>query len=262
MSTVVVKIGGNALESAVSQRDALAHLAKDICSLQQEGVSVVVVHGGGPAIAEALGERGLVSTFIDGLRVTDATALTVVNQALGGLTNQITASLVHAGCPAVGMSPVSAGTAKGVATSGPWGFVAENVVVDAHVLVALWREGYVPVLSSVVLSSDGELLNANADAVAGALAAAVGAETLVLLSDVAALRLDPDDPSSAVPSVSSAQVHELIASGAIRDGMLPKMRAALQAIDAGAQRVTLAHGGVPGALRAALSNDDGTEILK
>jgi acetylglutamate kinase len=136
------------------------------------------------------------------------------------------------------------------------------VVIDTQVLVALWRAGYVPVLSSVVLSGDGELLNANADAVAGALAAAVEAETLVLLSDVAALRLDPDDPSLTVASVTSAQVHELIASGAIRDGMLPKMRAALHAIEAGAKRVTLAHGGVPGALRAALTNEVGTEVLK
>lgn len=260
MTTVVVKLGGNALESSSNQPAALRALAIDLLALQSSGHRVVLVHGGGPRIADHLAKMGLPSRFVDGLRVTSAEVLEVVTDTLSGLSTTIVANLVANGCPAVVVSSVSAGLIQGVVADGPWGLVADHLTVNPSLLDTLWQAGYLPVVASVVADAEGQILNANADAVAGALAAACGAETMVLLSDVTHLRSDPDDPASVVAMATVAQVSAMIDSGVIRDGMVPKMRAATMAVHAGARRVVLADGSAPGALQAALHGGAGTEI--
>ena len=247
-------MGGNALEAAESRRAALRALAEDLQGLANKGHRVVLVHGGGPAIRQLLERLGLPSVFEQGLRVTDAAAMEVVNDALGGVNTLITAELNAAGCDAVGVSGASAGLVTGTVTTGPWGRVAEELTVNVSLLEAMWVAGFVPVVSSVVRDDDGDLLNANADAVAGALAGALRADTLVLLSDVAQLRRHPDDPSSALATVTASEIRELVVTGAIRDGMVPKAQAAVTALDHGASRVVLAYGGTPGAVGDVLSN--------
>lgn len=249
MTRLVVKMGGHALDDLGSGSASLAALAEDLTALGAEGTEVVVVHGGGPQIGELLSRVGLASTFHEGLRITSPEAMTYVAMALASVNTAIVASLSHAGLACVGLSGVDGSLVKGRSLGAPWDRAATVAVVSPTVIEVQWRGGFVPVVSPVGIDEDGNLLNCNADIVAGALAGALGAETLVLLSDIDQLRSDPDDPASALTRVSASTVEKMIQSGAARDGMRPKMTAALDALTAGAQRVIVANGTRPHAVR-------------
>ncbi len=242
MSRVVVKLGGHAVRDARVDAPALAQLAQDVCALRAGGDEVVVVHGGGPQIASLLARLGVGERFYEGLRVTDLATLDVVALALGSLNQVITAALNRAGLEAVGLSGADASLLRAAALGGDWGRVGGVPRVDASVVTRAWSVGWTPVVSPLAVDDEGYLVNCNADTVAGALAGALGAATLVLLSDVDQLRTDPDDPRTALSRVRSDEVEAMLASGAARDGMRPKMRAALDALRGGASRVVLADG--------------------
>ncbi len=249
MSRLVVKIGGHALDDLSVSSVALRALAEDVVTLRGEGVDVVLVHGGGPQIAELLASVGLVSEFHEGLRVTSTQTMHYVAMALARVNVSLVAALSHHGLACVGLMGVDGGLIRGESLGAPWDRAGSVSRVDCDVLKAQWDGGFVPVIGSVALDDHGELINCNADVVAGAIAGALGATTLVLLSDIDQLRADPDDAASALSHVRASHVHEMIASGAARDGMRPKMTAAVDALSAGAQRVLLANGTRPHALR-------------
>ncbi|MDE3065104.1 MAG: acetylglutamate kinase [Acidobacteriota bacterium] len=252
MSRVVVKIGGHALGDLSADAPVLVDLAADLAELLRGGARAVVVHGGGPQIGELLDRVGLESRFVDGLRVTDAATMPVVAMALSLVNVEIVAALNRSGVAAVGLSGVDAGLLTAEALGDPWGRAGASPRVRPGVLEGLWAAGLTPVVSSVAADSVGELVNVNADAAAGALAAAIGADALVLLSDVAQVRADPDDDASALSVLSRERARALIDSGGARDGMRPKLRAALDALESGARSVTLADGTRAHALRDAL----------
>lgn len=252
MKRLVVKLGGHALDSLSPRSAVLLDLAHDVEGLRATGTDVALVHGGGPQIAELLASVGVESRFQDGLRVTDALSMEYVAMALCSVNVHLCASLNHAGLASSGLSGADAGLFRATSVGSPWGRVGGAPTVRGEVVTALWAAGFTPVVSPVATDEDGELLNCNADAAAGALAAALGASTLVLLSDIDQLRSDPDDEATALSSVTSTQVRDLIFSGAAREGMRPKMSAALDALDGGAQRVLMANGTRTHALRAAL----------
>ena len=235
MTRLVVKMGGHALDDLDPTSEVLRALAEDIAGVVALGDLVCVVHGGGPQIAELLDRVGLVSQFHEGLRVTPPATMSVVAMALAQVNHALAAALSHAGLPSVGVSGADAGLTHATSLGDPWERAGSVTSIDVGVVEALWRGGYTPVVSPVAVDDDGRLLNCNADAVAGALAGALGAETLVLLSDIAQLRADPDDPASALARVSASTVEDMISSGAARDGMRPKMNAALDALGAGAR---------------------------
>lgn len=249
MTRLVVKIGGHALDDLSPGSPALAALAEDLGALTTDGTDVVVVHGGGPQIADLLARVGLPSEFHQGLRITSPEAMSYVVMALASVNAAVVAALARAGLSCVGLSGVDGALIVGRSLGAPWDRAATVATVAPGVLEAQWRGGFVPVVSPVGLDEDGNLLNCNADIVAGALAGALGANTLVLLSDIDQLRADPDDPTSVLTHVSASKVEEMIHSGAARDGMRPKMTAALDALGAGAQRVVLANGTRPHAVR-------------
>jgi acetylglutamate kinase len=239
---LVVKIGGHALDDLSPDAPALLALAQDLAALANEDVDVVVVHGGGPQIAQLLERVGLTSEFHEGLRITSATTMGYVAMALAQVNLALVAALTRGGLACVGLSGLDGGLIMGRSLGHPWDRAGTVQRVLPDVVEAQWRSGFVPVVSPVAFDESGHLFNCNADLVAGALAGALGAATLVLLSDVDQLRRDPDDAQSALTHVSAHQVDEMIASGAARDGMRPKMTAALDALAGGAQRVVLANG--------------------
>ena len=259
----MVKLGGHALESLLPDSAVLVDLAHDIGLLRDEGIHVVVVHGGGPQIAHALDQMGLESTFEDGLRITSRDTMTVVVMALSEVNVRIVAALNNAGLASVGLSGADAQLLRSESVGPPWNRVGHPPLVARAVLDALWTSGLTPVVNPIAIDEGGDILNCNADTTAGVIAGSLGAEALVLLSDIDQIRADPDDASSALALVSSEEVRELMRTGAARDGMRPKATAALNAIRGGAQRIILANGTRGHALRDALAQSiPTTEVVQ
>jgi len=250
---VVVKMGGHALDAAESFELAVDSLARDLLALLANGVSPVIVHGAGPQITALMRDLSIPNEFVEGLRVTDERTMEVVSMALGHVNNLLVAGLNHRGVLAEGQAGTDAGLLSASLRGRRWGRAGGDIKVRSDAIVSAVERSVVPVINPIAVDSKGRLVNCNADSVAGAIAAALGAEALVLLSDVDQLRLDPDDPKTAVASVTRARIHELVDAGAIREGMRPKMDAALHAIDAGAARVVVTNGSRPNALTDALS---------
>ena len=253
--TIVVKIGGHALDDLAATSTVLRDLAADVGRLRGAGERVVVVHGGGPQIAELLGRVGLESRFVDGLRVTDDATMRIVAMALSEVNLRVVAAFNQAGLAAVGLNGADASLFRASSLGEPWRRAAGAPAVREDAVHALLDAGLVPVVSSVALDEAGDLLNCNADAAAGALARALDAERLVLLSDVDQIRSDAADAASALTTLTYDQLAGLVDSGGARDGMRPKAQAALAALDGGARVVTLANGSRPHALSGALHGE-------
>ncbi len=223
---IVVKVGGSTLGSHDTALE-------DIAALQAAGQSVIVVHGGGSAATEWLTARGVASEFVDGLRVTGPEAIEVVVAVLAGLVNkQIVADLAALGARAVGISGVDGQVLATRQADPRLGFVGDVNRIDRRLLDDLLSEGYLPVLSPVGFWEERptQLMNVNADTVAGEIAAAVEARDLVFLTDVAHVR---DGSGAAIGDLKPAQIESLIASGAATAGMIPKLRACARAALAG-----------------------------
>lgn len=242
MTRLVVKMGGHALDDLSTSSRVLGAFAHDLGELTRAGTQVVVVHGGGPQIADLLARVGLPSEFHQGLRITSSETMSYVAMALASVNVALVAAMAAHGLACVGLNGVDDQMISGRSLGVPWDRAATVANVNPAVLEVLWRGGLVPVVSPLGLDEAGQMVNCNADVVAGALAGALHAESLLLLSDIDQLRADPDDPGSALTLVRASRVGEMIASGAARDGMRPKMTAALDALSAGAQRVLLANG--------------------
>lgn len=241
-SIIVVKIGGSALGADDTS-------FADIASLRREGARVVVAHGGGPAITSWMAKLGVRAEFTRGLRVTDAPSLDIAVAVLAGLINKrLVAELRSAGVDAVGISGADGGLLRGAITDPALGFVAGALEADVRVIEALADAGCVPVVAPVAASADdpAQLLNANADSAAGTLAAALGAERLVFLTDVdGALNAD----GRVIRRVPLDTGESLLRSGVIKGGMIPKLEACLAAARAGT-RAGIINGTRPGALPA------------
>lgn len=253
MSTYVVKLGGHALDSLEPDAAILVALASDLAELEHQGHQTLVVHGGGPQIQALLDAVGLESRFVEGLRVTDEVTMEYVAMGLSQVNAHVVAALNQSRLVSAGLSGVDGTTLRAAALGGPWGRVGASPKVEVELVTALWRMGVTPVVSPIAVDEWGGLVNCNADTVAGSFAGALDAAALVLLSDVDQLRADPLDETSVLASVTEAHVRQLIATGAAREGMRPKMIAALDALEGGATRVLVANGTRPHALRDALS---------
>jgi acetylglutamate kinase len=262
VKSFVVKLGGHALDSLEPGLELLVALAHDVSSLLREDTKVAIVHGGGPQIQALLDAVGLPSRFHDGLRITDEKTMEYVAMGLSQVNVHLVAALNAAGLASVGLSGVDHSTLRASALGEPWGRAGAAPKVEIDVVQLLWRQGLTPVISPLAVDESGELVNCNADSAAGALAGALDATALVLLSDVDQLRSDALDESTALARVNSDDVQRLIDEGAIKEGMRPKMIAALDAIRGGAQRVLVANGTRPHALRDVLAGSaKSTEVV-
>jgi acetylglutamate kinase len=251
MRSLVVKVGGHALDSLHPTSPVLVDLATDIHRLQSEGTTVVVVHGGGPQIQTLLADVGLEGEFHEGLRVTSPTTMRYVAMALSEVNVAIVSSFNRRGLVSVGLSGTDGSVLSATPLGDVWGRVAAVPNVRADVITSMWHAHFTPVMTSIAVDDDGCLLNCNADTAAGAIASSLGA-MLVLLSDVDQLRSDPDDAATGIEKITMAQLLDLVASGSARDGMRPKGLAALDALEGGATSVLIANGTRPHALASAL----------
>lgn len=243
---IVVKYGG----AAMVREDLREAVFRDLALLACVGVQPVVVHGGGPEINQWLGRLAIKPQFRDGLRITDADTMDVVEMVLIGRVNkQIVNGINRVGGRAVGL----AGCDGGLLEARPWGNGSHGLVgdvagVNPQVLDPLLDHGYIPVISSVAPSEEGESHNINADTVAGELAAALQAEKLILLTDTPGILVDRDDPRSLVRQLTLPEARRLIADGVVNGGMTPKTECCIRALAQGVRAAHIVDGRVPHAL--------------
>ncbi len=257
-AVVVVKFGGNAMTSP----ELAAQFAADIVLMHQVGMRPVVVHGGGPQIGQWLGRLGKDSEFRDGQRVTDAETLEVARMVLVGKVNSdLVAALNVHGPLAVGLSGHDAGLISAVARDPELGFVGDVTDVDPSIIERMMALELIPVIATIGGGEGGQSYNINADAVAAAVAEALGATKLVFLTDVPGLLADVADPSSLITRVDRAVARRLIEDGTISGGMVPKVEGCLRAIDNGVEQVHMVDGRVPHALLLELFTDAGVGTM-
>jgi acetylglutamate kinase len=254
---VVVKYGGNALAGA-SDDDALALFAQDIVLMHQVGMRPVVVHGGGPQISELLGRLGKTSEFRNGLRVTDGDTIDIVRMVLIGQVNpQLVAAINVHGPLAVGVSGEDAGLIRAVARDADLGFVGDVESINPMILNALLADEFIPVVATIGTDASGQAFNINADAVAGAIAEALGAEKLVYLTDIEGLRRVIDDPESLIRQTTPAELDGLMADGTIAGGMIPKVESCTHAVRGGVRRAHILDGRIAHVLLLEIFTDEG-----
>lgn len=244
--TVVVKYGGAAMKDSTLKDKVV----RDIVFLSCVGVRPVVVHGGGPEINTWLGKLGIEPQFKDGLRVTDAATMDVVEMVLVGRVNKELVSLINrAGGKAVGLCGKDANLIKARPEGRQGiGFVGEVTNIDISLLASLVNSGYVPVVSSVAADNTGQAYNINADTVAGEIAAALGAEKLILLTDTPGILRDYKDPSTLVAKLDIQEARQLINDGVVAGGMIPKVRCCVRALAQGVRAAHIIDGRIPHAL--------------
>jgi acetylglutamate kinase len=261
---VVVKYGGNALAAAATggEKNALASFATDIVLMRSVGMRPLVVHGGGPQIGELMERLGKVPEFVDGLRVTDAETLDIARMVLVGKVNRDIVSAINVHGPlAVGVSGEDAGLINAEAKDPSLGFVGEVRSVNPDLLLRLLAEDLIPVVATIGADPQGQAYNINADTAAGALAAAVGAEKLVYLTDVDGIRADRHDPASRLTEASTTQLAAMIDSGAVDGGMIPKVRSCIAAVEGGVAQAHVLDGSTAHALLLEIFTKEGVGTM-
>lgn len=252
--TFVVKYGG----SAMRDPSLLEGVIRNVLLLQAVGIRTILVHGGGPEIDGWLAKLGLEKRTHKGLRVTDEATMDVVEMALAGRANKaLVAEVQKAGGRAIGLSGRDADLLVAEPVSEELGRTGRVTKVNSNILTLVSQGGYVPVVCSVATDGDHRPLNVNADEAAGAIAGAVGASKLILLTDTPGVLSDKDDPSSRLGRLSRAEARSMLADGRADRGMIPKLESALSALEAGVQSVHLIDGGAPNSLLVEVFTDSG-----
>lgn len=250
-AVVVVKFGGNAM----GDDEAMASFARDIVLLRQVGVNPVVVHGGGPMINDMLDKLGIQSEFVDGKRVTDQATVEVVEMVLSGLVNKrIVQAIMGQGGTAVGLSGKDANLMICDPADPKLGFVGEPVDVNPNVLRNLFADDIIPVIAPLGTGRNGETFNVNGDTAAGAIAAALQADRLLLLTNVAGVK---NEKGELVTALKADEVEEMTRRGIISGGMIPKTQTAVLAVRNGVRACTIVDGRVPNAVLLELFTEHG-----
>jgi acetylglutamate kinase len=267
-TTTVIKLGG----SVVEHPDSLRHLLLDIVFMSTLGMRVVVVHGGGKAISRAMDVAGIEPRFVQGRRYTDQATLDIVEKVLATeLNHELVAKIEEYGGRAMSLNFLSTNVLFGekLRLDGPdgpvdLGHVGEVTRVDRLTIDNLTYAGQVPVIPSMAIAADGQKLNVNADTAATAVAAAIGAEKLVVLSDIPGVLRDVNDPESLIHSLAATEARRLIADGTIAAGMIPKIEGCLETLEQGVRKIHI----IDGRLRHSLlleiytTSGVGTELIR
>ncbi|MGA3215421.1 MAG: acetylglutamate kinase [Acidimicrobiales bacterium] len=279
--TVVVKYGGNAIASAEAtvpmprtgepgERDeigdpateALRRFAEDVVLLRSIGILPVVVHGGGPQIGSLMARLGKVPEFRGGHRVTDAETLDIARMVLVGKVNRDIVGMINVHGPlAVGLSGEDAGLITATPRDPDLGYVGDVLAVDPTILHRLLAEGLVPVIATIGSDRSGQAYNINADTVAGSIAETLAAEKLVFLTDVEGIRSKASDPTSLVHQLGAKELDEMVASGAIGEGMVPKANACVHAVRHGVNSAHVLDGRVAHAILLELLTSEGVGTM-
>ena len=265
---IVVKVGGSIMDDDA----ALTNLLTDIVFMNYVGMQPVLVHGGGKAINEAMAKAGLQPQMVHGRRYTDEHTLNIAEQVLCNQINRFIVNFIQTqGCEAMGLHSLTSNVliAEKTTLPGPdgrridLGFVGEVKSVNARLLQLLVQADSIPCIATIARDASGQRMNVNADTAAGAVAAAMKAEKFVVVSDTHGIRSDPNDPASLVKHLTISQIQEMVAGGAIGAGMLPKVEACVQAVNAGVCKTHIIDGRIPHALLLEIYTEAGigTEIV-
>lgn len=239
---LVVKYGGNAMINEELKEAVMG----DLVLLSLVGVKVVLVHGGGPEITEALSAIGKKSEFIDGLRVTDKETVDVVQMVLAGKINKNLVNLLEIkGAKAIGLSGIDGHMIEAEKLDDVHGYVGEITKVDVTPILDCLDKGYIPVISTVGYDMDGNVYNINADTAAARIAGALNAESLISMTDVDGIMRDKNDPSTLISEINASDAPQLMREGVISGGMIPKVNCCIEAIRRGVKRVFIIDGRIP-----------------
>ena len=256
--TVVIKYGGNAMVNYQLKEQVM----EDIVLLWLIGVRVVLVHGVGPEINELMNRLGKKAVFVDGLRVTDKETVDIVQMVLAGKVNKTLVNLLETkGGKAVGLSGMDGRLIECTQKDERLGYVGEIVNINIQPVEDLLAGGYIPVISTLGCDRVGNTYNINGDTAAAHIAGALNAERLILMTDIAGLLQDKDDPTTLIPSLTVSQARLLQSQGIISGGMIPKVECCIDAIQAGVKHVVMMDGRVPHSILMELLTDEGAGTM-
>ena len=251
---VVVKYGGNAMKYEALQRQVM----EDIVLLWLIGVKIVLVHGGGPEINATMDRLGKEPEFVDGLRVSDQETVDIVQMVLAGKVNKDLVRMLEAkGGNAIGISGIDAQLLTARTKDPRLGFVGEITAVNSAPILDLLEGGYIPVISTVAGDEYGHTYNVNGDTAAAHIAGALGAQRLILMTNIAGILRDREDPSTLITNISVNDAKHLCDQGVISGGMIPKVECAISALESGVKNVVIMDGTVPHSIVAELLTNQG-----
>lgn len=255
---VVVKYGGNAMINEQLKQQVM----EDIVLLWLIGVKVVLVHGGGPEISEMMDKLGKKSEFVDGLRVTDRETVDIVQMVLAGKVNKTLVNLLEMkGGKAVGLSGMDGRLIEAKIKDEKLGYVGEITKIHIKPVSDLLEKGYIPVISTLGIDKEGNTYNINGDTAAANIAGALGAERLIMMTDVAGILKDKDDPSTLIPEITINDANSLYESGIVSGGMIPKLECCIDAIHNGVKNVVIMDGRVPHSILMELLTNEGAGTM-
>ncbi len=255
---VVIKYGGNAMINPQLKQQVM----EDIVLLWLIGVKVVLVHGGGPEISDTMKRLGKTAQFVGGLRVTDKETVDIVQMVLAGKVNKDLVNLLQVkGGHAVGVSGIDGGILEAAIKDEALGYVGKITKVRTQPIEDLLEKNYIPVVSTVASDRQGNIYNINGDTAAAYLAGALGAERLLMMTDIAGVLLDKDDPSTLLPKITLDEAKTLYDTGVISGGMIPKVDCCIEAINAGVRKVVILDGRIPHSILMELLTDEGAGTM-
>lgn len=256
--TVVIKYGGNAMINYQLKEQVM----EDIVLLWLIGIRVVLVHGGGPEINELMNKLGKKAVFVDGLRVTDKETVDIVQMVLAGKVNKTLVNLLEMkGGKAVGLSGMDGRLIECSLKDPRLGYVGKIEAINIQPVEDLLAKGYIPVISTLGCDREGNTYNINGDTAAAHIAGALNAERLIMMTDIAGLLQDKDDPSTLIPQLTVSRARELQGQGIISGGMIPKVECCIDAIQAGVKHVVMMDGRVPHSILMELLTDEGAGTM-
>ena len=255
---VVIKYGGNAMVNEQLKQQVM----EDIALLWLIGVKVVLVHGGGPEISQTMEKLGKQAVFVDGLRVTDKETVEIVQMVLAGKVNKDLVNLIQTkGGHAVGLSGIDGGIIEAKMKNEALGYVGQITKIRTRPITDLLEKNYIPVISTVASDRNGNTYNINGDTAAAYIAGALGAERLIMMTDIAGILMDKDDPSTLIPRVTIEEAKELYAKGVVSGGMIPKVDCCIEALNHGVDNVIIMDGRIPHSILMELLTDEGAGTM-
>ncbi len=255
---IVIKYGGNAMINEQLKEQVM----EDIALLWLIGIKVVLVHGGGPEINELMDKLGKKPEFVDGLRVTDKETVDIVQMVLAGKVNKSLVTLIQMkGGHAIGLSGIDGGLIEAKIKNEKLGYVGEITKVRPQPIEALLEKNYVPIVSTVASDKHGNVYNINGDTAAAYIAGALHAKRLLMMTDIAGILRDKDDPASLITELSVSEAEKLKTDGIISGGMIPKVDCCIKAIAEGVENVTILDGRIPHSILMELLTDEGAGTM-
>ncbi len=255
---VVIKYGGNAMINEQLKQQVM----EDIVLLWLIGVKVVLVHGGGPEISDLMNKLGKKSEFVDGLRVTDKETVDIVQMVLAGKVNKTLVNLLEMkGGKAMGISGMDGRLIEAKIKDERLGYVGKVTKVHISPVMDLLEKGYIPVVSTIGCDKQGNAYNINGDTAAAYIAGALGAQRLIMMTDIDGILRDKDDPSTIIPNLTISEIEQLKGEGIISGGMIPKVDCCIEAIHKGVRKVVIMDGRVPHSIIMELLTDEGAGTM-